>query len=387
MISEKYDVISITVIITLSLFNSSVRGHELYSNCGEANTICMGARKNVASFNTDGCIETENCQAFLKVTKNTETEPALFNWELAIQYNENVNSAHHFNTLYLAINKERIILTKTERMPNNIPYWYMLTRATKTHFKPYIRLCTGPDPNICSKTSKTMLNIKNISKYVKFSPLTRKSYTDSNLQYLSSVGNSLQLLTVRLEEEEFSYDLLNEQLTISLFHWYSNETGPYEKNFGGNFDPIHLFKKKGGKDDGTRDGAETDSQKGSLLWLWILLGAIGLALILIILCVICCCIKKKKRKSLKSIGNSEPTPISKSPSNTVTGRTKSKTNVNEENLVKKKSTIKNVPVNRIDYITKLAGYDNPHKPVSTKVIPARDHDFNKSFHSTSVAPK
>lgn len=391
-----YSLISIIFInqYTLSLAQSQ----ELYNKCGQENVVCVGARNNLSSFNSGGCIKEKNCQVVLiieQISSNARiTQEVRFEWELAIEYDESAANVHHFNSLFLAVYDKKVSLTPnrdSSYMQSNIPFWHFMTKESKSEnlVTPKIYKCEPAKELDCERT---VLNDAQIHNYVTFGLLGDRKFSDTQLNYIGSSGKSRQVLRVEYDDDVYKYDLINDKLTIALFHWFTDESRPYETNFGGNFEPMHLFKNGAIGDGDTTEEQGRDSQDNGgkkMTWLWIVVGVVGILVLVLIVGIICCCFcfcKKTKRKTRsKSREIPEPGSFSTADTKTVNNTTISERSVNGE--VRKAPT--KASSNRLNYIAQLAGYDPSGKPLAgPKVTPVKAHDFNKSFHSASaVLPK
>lgn len=342
------------IIVTVVTSLVCTHALELYKGCGSDHVVCIGGRSNVSSSGTSGCIGEKNCQSFVKIEKvfsNIEAngqsgEGPIFKWEMVFEHSSQHNSSHHLNTLWLVVSNKTVVL-QDGKLPPLIPYWEYrkyLSKSRLDGFKVKVnQMCL-------LQTRPCAFEVANSQNYISFGPIQAMSYTDTKLEYIGSVGRSKQLISVTFHGKVMEYDLLQDELTVVLFHWYRNSTASATENYSGNFEPIHLFKKEKVKEE-PRKQSETEPEKSKdLTWLWIVLAILLIVTIMIGIIVFYCCRKRnaaarKKKEMLAAKGKGK----------------------------------------RLNYIAKLAGYD-PGKPLSgPKRTTVKQHDFNKEFKSDQVS--
>lgn len=270
----------------------------LYDGCDSASVVCVGARNNESRLNSGGCIKDKDCQVMVKVFNATlSSGTTIYQWELAVEWNKLPSSASYRNYVYLAVTQDKMSLAgiSGNRMPVYIPYYSYANevKPKNSHFEPRIETCKSVEITTtdlksnkkrienkvdCNSTISTKLTTMESKNFVHFNPMSRINYVDSRLTYYGATGSSDQVLKVNIKNSvNYSADLFEDKLTISLFHWSAKAGEKWSLvNEVRNIEPFHFFKK--------------EVTKKSLLWLWILIGVVG-AIIIVALCI-CCCIKK-----------------------------------------------------------------------------------------------
>ena len=353
--------------VTFSLAYSPP-GQTLYEGCGEENFVCVGAKENVTSFSNSGCIESRSCHVMLRIQKLPDAEEgvdAKFSWELAVHYNNSTKSIYHYHTLFMAVSREKVYLRNDGYMAPFIPYWNFATYEDKDkdHFRCKLWSCEDGQPPNCSL--KLRGHRKDTYKdFVAFNGMLWKKYPDSELHYYGATGTSGQVLLFKYKDIEYKVDLIEDKLTIALFHWHKNENSNnyYHKNFGGNFDPRNLFCCQGDVIPET----EQSKAETNWTWLWIALGAFGFLTIIVTVILIVCCVRRRKAQKKSREGSNQA----------ISGnnRSPSENSLNRKNPSKPNGK-------RLDYIAQLAGFDKEKPVVGTKTTAVKEHNFNESFHS------
>lgn len=373
-----------------------------YDEClNGTNVFCVGSRWDEGGIGED-CIEMRDCYSVLKVKKDPPSQylsPSdRFLWELAVKYDPSKDSEHHYNILKLTVTKEKVAaLTNGVFLPRDIPHWAFadVKNVTLNEFKALFRTCGRPlESPQCEKEIKGT----QLDNYIRFGPMNPKEYADTKVQYLASQGISNHRLYYgenRYVEDPTSsetinttlldVDLFSDQVTIAIYHWHlSDLNNQTSKSHAGNFEPKALFCCKNVTllPNGTIAIVQ-ESKKGSLLWLWILLGILALLFILAI--IYCCCCRghesDHKPSKVKRTGSSASSVGSITPSR----ESSSKSSEKRKGIKKsgKKSNEKSgSKISRLDYIARLAGYKTDKtsgKVVKTKK--EKSHNFDNSFHS------
>lgn len=348
----------------------------LYSECGSAHVVCIGARQSQKSINSKGCIKDQNCQVFLKVKKLPPSTSTQFQWTLAME------KSSEPSVLALAITKEKITDYKL------VPYAIMQTFHDQANLTPSI--CSfGYNSQPCLRGFKSsQLDRQN---FIKFNPI--KESTAGQTHYLISNGLSDQRLSIEHREEtnnginheiRYNIDLIEDKFTITLLHG----SGSQLVNVVNDIEPQHWFNVAPTAPPSTtlepldKEVVNDSKEKANLLWLWIGLAFIGLIIITLIVfsIVYCFCLKSAAGKSTES---------NKGKPNQAMATKKTVSNKNGASVFLVGSPTKGVPRKggggRLDYITQLAGYD-PHKPVTgnKKTTEVKEHDFNEPFVSAEV---
>lgn len=379
-----------------------VEAQSFYERCGNEDVVCVGVQMGVTAVNRGGCIDKKDCYVFVSVYNTTKTigDPPSkqynYYWDLAILTSD-PSGEFRYNKLYLIVSKQKVELRSGRNSPLLMPYWFyghykenITDLVELDRFEPKIKFCkSGANQCAAGDIQYNVFNTGERDDYIKFGSLEKISYDvgTGNLTYLTASGTSGQVLSLKHQDVEYKYDLINDKLTIAIFHWngpQGTELKLLQPDHGGNFEPKHLFR---GAKSGTREPVDQEQEKKKkMLWLWIVIGVVGASL-LIGLCIMiyCCCCndKKNKRKSRSREGNNEPVPMSEAGTKTVGNTTLGKQS--SVNSIGKRSP-KKASSKRLDYIAQLAGY-TPGKPVTKKETSVKEHDFNKSFHSDSVVVK
>ena len=351
--------------VTFSLSDSPPR-QTLYQGCGEENFVCVGARENVTSFSNSGCIESRSCHVMLRIQKQPYAEngaDARFIWELAIHYNNSKQSINHYNLLFMAVSKEKVYPRNNNLMAPFIPFVTFAMDQDRKWFACWMWWCENGQPPNCSLKLYQLNDKDSYTDFMVFDRMLRKKYPDSELHYYGATGTSGQVLLFKYDYIEDKVDLIEDKLTIVLFHRHRKENSKeYHDNFGGNFDPRNLFCCQGDVIPET----EQSKAETNWTWLWIALGAFGFLTIIVAVILIVCCVRRRKAQKKSREGSNQA----------ISGNNRSPS----ENSLKRKNPSK-PNGKRLDYIAQLAGFDKDKPVVGTKTTAVKEHNFNESFHS------
>lgn len=453
------DVSSLIILSTsIQLFVlTPTDGIKLYYGCGKSNFVCIGTKDNVTSINQGGCIKDKNCQVILRIEKVINTgsnstssnQPIKinqvsnlyqksnmyrrsnmyqrFNWELAIQHSDSILSDNYYNFIYLSISKEKVTLDEKERMEKWIPYIsYEKTRNWKyNHFQPRMHVCSAESAaDDCDsqlvKLLPEAITYNYRSDFIRFGSIASKLYDDTPLEYFGASGTSNQVINVlirtRIKNVNYTIDLIKDNLTVSIFHWYGSAESKYWKlvsearfieprlwfqdnekpaNEGNSNEKVEGEKNNdGGKDiDGEKNnGEEVKNSEESNFWIWITICVIGLVIILIlIICITFACIESKRNSSNSvnepvSIGGSVNEPVAMK-GKEMSGNERSNHRSESRNIDSKTgSGTRGMRNTRLTYIAELAGYNPTGEPIrGNKTTTVKKHDFKKGFSSVETS--
>lgn len=370
---------SMTIIFLI--YTHSFHSQELYHGCGTRNVVCVGGSGGYKAFNNSGCIKEKSCDVFLRAqmihtSYDGSTDPR-FEWLLAVRYDKSKTSGYRFHTLFISVTDRSYQLVKELYMPMDIPYWSLTKEDSPLdHFKAQFRSCDASRQN---QECDEDLRASKDENYIIFEPMRLRTFTDTELIYMTSIGGSRQKMEIEylkpFDGNGYNIDLINDDLTITLWHWHAKDKQPWAFNHAGNFDPFRLFCcEYVPTTEVIRDEKEFEAMKvpkKSLMWLWILLGILGfLTTILIIFQCFC---NTKKKDDVENVEEA------KSP--TTGGPLKPKRTKSPRSIMDEDGRENKHKHGRLNYIANLAGY-TPGQPVlGKKDTQVKTHDFDKPYQS------
>lgn len=253
----------------------SLSQENLYQGCGTdpSRIFCIGSKKNAPSIKSGGCIDNKNCNLVIRIEKMSNND---YKWEWAFKSSKNGTMSA------LAIGKESIRITNKGsdiEAPDNKPFYGFKqdqgVQLMVTTCKSMKGACSN-EQRIISESDH------NLIKFGKTSD--PKPYGDVNgTRFIGTSGKSKKVLSLNLSnstngnnEKDINLNLDTDRLVFTYKLWYYDGSKWNLVEKSRNMEPVVIFVPK-----------------VSLLWLWIILGAIGL-LILLIVVVYCCCFKRNE---------------------------------------------------------------------------------------------